>query len=155
MRFPQISDWRERRRIAYLLYGNDWGDSGHKFVHKQYTDDQQLIDDVVDMFENGSTLTFPAKYVFVNIIYCYFLNKVFGVDFYQALDDRSVLFDSPYPILYHEKREAYDAILAKTLDKIITYDSIKPTVRYFEREFLLDCGECYSTPRSQGCSASN
>lgn len=137
IRFPQITDWRQRRRLAYRLYGNSWTDTNLPYIIKQY-DDESLIRTVVDMFEHGSELIFPPKFIFVNIVYSYYLNKYFGLSFYQMIDTEDLLFDSPAKILYSDNKYVYDQILSKVLDRIESFESINKTRKYFKLEYLID-----------------
>lgn len=135
MRFPNVSDWNKRREISYRL--NQWDDVNLPYLYVDRKHDD-LANRVIGFFENGSELEFPAKYVFCNIIYAYYIVKYFGGDFYQLLDDKRLLFDSPSQLLYHDDKYAYDKIIAKVLPNLESYQSIKKTRDYFNREFMIN-----------------
>lgn len=131
-------DWKARRKIAYKLYNGLFDDYNLQYkVIKDQTDDQ-LIDQVIDFFINGSELIYPAKYIFCNIIYSYYLNKYFSVDFYQALDNIDTLYDSPCPVLYHDRPHVYNSIISAIIDRIELLPSVNKTRHYFKMEMLID-----------------
>lgn len=115
---------------------------------KQYTDEnvkieivkdqteQELIMQVLLFFETESQCIYPAKYIFCNIVYSYYLNKYFGLDFKECLADEDILKNSPIEYAYKDHMHVYDAILAK-LNDIENYVSIKKTRLYFKQEFLI------------------
>jgi hypothetical protein len=115
---------------------------------KQYTDEnvkieivkdqaaQELIEQVLLFFETESSCIYPAKYIFCNIIYSYYLNKYFDLDFKKCLADEDVLKNSPVEYSYKDHVDIYNAILSKLKD-IESYTSIKKTRLYFKQEFLI------------------
>lgn len=98
---------------------------------------QVLIDRVIDFFENGSELIYPAKFVFCNIVYAYYLNKYFNLDFYECLDTYEILADSPSVLLYSQAKQEYDTIINHVIDHIEHYKSIEKTRLFFMQEFLI------------------
>lgn len=136
--FGLTNDWRARRKIAYKLYKNVFNDVNLPLTYIDSYDDHTLIETVLAFFKRGSELIYPAKYVFCNIVYSYYLNKYFGVDFYEALDSRETLFDSPYPLLYSQAKNVYDTVLNEIEGQIESLPSIVKTRHYFKMEFLID-----------------
>lgn len=133
----KFNDWKRRRRIAYKLYRGMFDDANQQYTIENEHDYDKLAEQVIDFFNNGSQLIYPAKYVFCNIVYSYYLNKYFGVLFYQALDDRQTLFDSPCPLLYSDAKSMYDRVLDVVLPNLESYQSIDKTRHYFKMEFLI------------------
>ena len=131
-------DWKTRRKIAYKLYNGLFDDVDLPHVVIDNQTDEQLASQVINFFENGSELIYPAKFIFCNIVYSYYLNKYFDVPFYQALNDVETLYDSPCVILYNDRKNVYDIVLAKVLPNFENFNSIKKTRHYFKMEFLVD-----------------
>ena len=128
-------DWKSRRNLANQLY--KYSDNNLQYTVEQSQTDQQLTDQVIDFFVNGSQLIYPAKYIFCNIVYCHFLSKYFNLDFYKQLDDKDTLPDSPMYCTYSDRKTVYDNVLSKILVNIESYDSISKTRKYFKQEFLI------------------
>ena len=99
--------------------------------------ENELVEQVVGFFEHGSELIYPAKYIFVNIVYAHLLEKYFGRPFYESLDDAELLDDSPIVVVYSQIKGVYDKVLAR-LGDIESYPSVKSTIEYFRREFLIE-----------------
>lgn len=99
--------------------------------------EDEFVDQVVGFFEHGSQLVYPAKYVFVNIVYAHLLEKYFHRPFYESLDDDKLLDDSPIVVVYSQIPNVYDKVLAR-LGNIEDYPSVASTADYFRREFLID-----------------
>ena len=131
-------DYKQRRQLAYKLYNNLFVDLGNQYQIIDEQTDQQLTDQVLDFFNNGSKLIYPAKFIFCNIVYSYYLNKYFKLDFYQCLDDQTILDDSPCVCLYSQRRNVYDNVLKQVLPKIETFDSIIKTRKFFKQEYLIN-----------------
>jgi pyruvate/2-oxoacid:ferredoxin oxidoreductase beta subunit len=81
---------------------------------------------------------FPAKSLFVAIVYAKCMEKYFGVDFYTALDDGDLLTDDKYFTIYSKNKQLYDEILNKiNKSDILSYKSTQKTQEYFRKEFLI------------------
>ncbi len=130
-------DWLQRRQLAYRLYRGLFDDVNLKYTIIENQTDDQLVQQVLDFFENGSELIYPAKYIFCNIVYSYYLNKYFNLDLYRQLDDLNTLYDSPCPIVYHDRPNVYKRVLNVVLPKIETLQSVNKTRKYFKMEFLI------------------
>ena len=76
--------------------------------------------------------------MFVAIVYAKCLEKYFAQDFYKSLDDPELLVDDKYFVQYSKDLETYDSILDNIGD-ILSYKSVEKTVKYFKKEFLVDC----------------
>ena len=133
----KLNNWKDRRKLAYRLYRGLFDDVNLKYSIENQNDEQALTKQVLDFFENGSELIYPAKYIFCNIVYSYYLNKYFNVPFYQALDDKETLFDSPCCVLYSDAKQVYDTVIKKVIDRIDQLPSVVKTRHYFKMEFLI------------------
>lgn len=120
-----------RRRMAYLL--NDWDDINLPYEF----DNSNVLQQVINFFNNGSYLIYPAKSYFVAIIYAKCLEKYFHQNFYEMLNDKDLLPDDKFFITYQNDKVLYDNIL-DNIGEIWKYDSINKTVDYFKKEFLVD-----------------
>lgn len=131
-----MPEWKLRQAKSYKEHNNNFGDSNlpHTF---EWLPEDELVDQVVGFFEHGSELVYPAKYIFVNIVYAHLLEKYFGRPFYESLDDAELLDDSPIVVVYSQIKGVYDKVLAR-LGDIESYPSTKSTVEYFRREFLIE-----------------
>ena len=128
-------DWKQRREVANKLY--KYNDNNLQYqIYDQQTD-EKLTQQVIDFFNNGSELVYPAKYIFCNIVYSYFLAKYFELDFYTQLNDRCTLSDSPMYYVYDDNRLVYDKVLSVVLPNLEQYESISKTRKYFKQEFLI------------------
>ncbi len=105
----------------------------------------KVIEDYVDIVDNAvryvmskeDVAIYPAKSYIVAIIYATMLNKIYGVDFYDALDDGDLfLGQDRYFVPYSSDTIHYDLIL-KRLESIpgwIDSGWCPQTVRYFHAE---------------------
>lgn len=123
----------EKRQLSYLLH--EWDD-----INLPYTVNYKNIpNQVIKFFKTESKLVYPAKTIFVAIIYAKCLEEFFKVPFYEALDDDDLLPDDKYfkDYKYSKYKKEYDKILLK-IGNIWQYDSILKTIDYFKKEFLID-----------------
>ena len=123
-------DLKEKRKLSYLM--NIWDDVNLPHI----IDNKNIIDQVINFFKTESELIYPAKSYFVAIVYAKCMEKYFNVPFYEALDDKELLFDDFYFKPYSESKEVYDKII-ENIGDIWYYRSIDKTVDYFKKEFLI------------------
>ena len=128
-------NWLQRREIANKIY--KYTDNNLDYTIDLSQSSQQLVNQVLSFFNSGSELVYPAKYIFCNIVYSYFLNKYFGLDFYTQLNDKNTLIDSPIYCLYSDYKEVYDQVLDIVLPNIEQNQHISKTRKYFKQEFLI------------------
>lgn len=123
---------KNKRKLAYLL--NEWDDKNLEYSIKC----ANIPETVIHFFKTESELIYPAKSIFVGIIYAKCMEKYFNINFYDALNDKELLPDDPYfnKYLYSNYKGLYDYIL-KEIGSIWKYKSIKKTVNYFKKEFLI------------------
>lgn len=123
----------EKRQLSYLLH--EWDD-----INLPYTVNYRNVpNQVIKFFKTESKLVYPAKTIFVAIVYAKCLEEFFKVPFYEALDDDDLLPDDKYfkDYKYSKYKKEYDKILLK-IGNIWQYDSILKTINYFKKEFLID-----------------
>lgn len=106
-------------------------------VDYQTLNNQELIKQVLDFFFIECLCIYPAKYIFCNIVYSYYLQKYFGLDFYQQLNDKDTLTNSPYYCLYSDRKDVYDQVIEKVYTQIEQLPSCRKTRLYFKQEFLI------------------
>lgn len=124
------------RRLKSNCFYQRYSDEKSAIVY-QDLNDQELIKQALDFFFIESQCIYPAKYIFCNIIYSYYLQKYFGLDFYQQLDDKETLTNSPYYCLYSERKNVYDFVLKEVYNQIEQLPSCRKTRLYFKQEFLI------------------
>ena len=120
------------RKTSYSL--NNWDDQNLK----HYVDFNDVPETVIEFFENGSQLIYPAKSYFVAIVYAACMHEFFGKDFYAMLDDKELLPDDKYFLPYSRSKQTYDMILSKiNIDSILSAKHTEKTVQYFKSEFMV------------------
>lgn len=132
---------KNRRKLAYYI--NKWDDINLPY----YEDYENIPEQVISFFKTESDLVYPAKTIFVAIIYAKCLEQYFDVPFYESLDDIELLFDDKYfnKYTYSQFKKGYDYILGALTD-ILNYPAAQKTIDYFKKEFLY--GIDYKTDRS-------
>lgn len=104
----------------------------------EYSTDEELVEQVIDFFKNGSKLIYPAKSFFVGIVYAKCMEVTFKDDFYKNLNDPTLLFDDKYFIRYSDAKDIYDSIIAELdMDNVLNLPSTQKTVEYFKQEFTI------------------
>ena len=131
-----LPDFLQERRKKSREFFKHYTDENVKITILKNQTEQELIEQVLLFFRIESSCIYPAKYIFCNIVYSYYLNKYFGLDFKECLSDTDVLKNSPIEYLYTVHKNVYDSILSK-IDNIEQYTSIKKTRLYFKQEFLI------------------
>lgn len=76
---------------------------------------EDIVEDVLRHFvEYVDEWIYPAKSYVVGICYAKWLERDFGEDFYEVLDDPELLFgNDPYFVPYSEDEQVYEAILTE------------------------------------------
>ena len=131
-----LPDFLQERRKKSREFFKHYTDENVKITILKNQTEQELIEQVLSFFEKESSCIYPAKYIFCNIVYSYYLNKYFNLDFKECLSDTDVLKNSPIEYLYTAHKNVYDSILSK-IGNIEQYTSIKKTRLYFKQEFLI------------------
>ena len=128
-------DLVKRRSLAYKL--NCFDDTNLPFVFKEQGT-EEIIEQVLHFFNNESLLIYPAKSYFVAIVYSFCMQKYFGIDFIEALNDEQLLFDDPYFVPYSKSKHIYDSILCHIDGSVLEKKSCTKTVNYFKQEFMVE-----------------
>ena len=128
-----MSTWKDRRRLAYLIY--DFDDINLPYIYIEESK-EDLINRIILFFQTESELIYPAKSFFVAIVYSKCIEKFFNINFYTVLNDKELLPDDRFFKTYSEASEIYDKVLKKITD-IWEYKSINATLKYFYQEFLI------------------
>lgn len=162
-----IKNWRERRRISYNLFTFD--DVNLEHVYNSYKGDE-LVDQVVMFFVEGSQLIYPAKSYYVALIYAAALALLIrkrwlqddSIDprgmseediFFKVLDFPDLLPDDKYFVRYSEDEETYQKIVAKLKKSYVVSNrvravlhppSVHKTLKYFSEEFLIPFDNIFS-----------
>lgn len=132
-------EWKNRQATFHRLNVPDDLLANKKFIVREY-DDDDLIADIIDYFETPSEqLVYPAKSYAVAIIYAQLLVKYFGVDFYEVLCDKKLLYDNDsYFVPYQHAKPIYDKVLSCIQ---LSFDNPTPqvqtTIDYFLEEFYI------------------
>lgn len=121
---------KAKRKLSYLL--NIWDDVNLPYIFNN----DNVEDQVVDFFLTESELIYPAKSYFVAIVYAKCLEKYFGGNFFEYLNDPELLPDDTYFETYSQNKSTYDNIINR-IGNIWQYPSICKTVNYFKKEFLI------------------
>lgn len=123
--------WQNRRKLYYLT--TQLTDINLPYSYNYNNIEQQVI----QFFYNGSKLIYPAKSYYVAIIYAYLLSQYFGQDFYEMLDRQDLLnYDDRYFKPYSTDKQTYDNILKQIYNKLSILD-ISDSATYFYKEFLI------------------
>jgi len=88
-------------------------------------------------------LVYPEKSYAVAMVYAKLLEKYFGENFYEVLDDQDLLLGDKYFVRYSKNKEWYDKLIA-TMDEWKLWDfensklpQVQATITYFKKEFQL------------------
>lgn len=125
-------DLKNKRTLSYLT--NIWDDVNLPYIVNY----NNIKEQVINFFNTESELIYPAKTIFVAIVYAKCLEKYFNIPFYESLSDIELLPDDMFfkDYNYNNNKELYDDIIDNLKD-IWYYESINKTVNYFKKEFLI------------------
>jgi hypothetical protein len=131
------SEWKIRQEIFHRLNTNHDDDLK---LHNIVIDDN-IVESSIKYFTTTELgWVYPAKSYVVGICYARWISKYFGENFYEVLNDSSLLFNNdPYFVTYENDKDIYDGIL-----KIIGLDfdetlGIVPDIKeYFMKEFMVN-----------------
>lgn len=135
-------EWQPRQALYHSFMQIKDDLSGIQHVVKQEFDSAEIVLDVLNyLYKEVPIVSFPAKTYAVALIYAKLLETHFGVQFYEALSDSSMLYGNmrdyePYP----DKLGIYDAVLTvANLDDVLRAPPSQAlaTVGYFHDEFFI------------------
>jgi len=132
-----MKEWKIRQDIFHRLNKNHDDDLK---LHNIVIDDN-IVESSIKYFTTTELgWVYPAKSYVVGICYARWISKYFGENFYEVLNDPSLLFNNdPYFVTYENGKDIYDGIL-----KIIGLDfdetlGIVPDIKeYFMEEFMVN-----------------
>lgn len=133
-----MKDWKVRQHIYHALNPiTDYIDGEDIVQHNR----SQLVQDIVDYFTGEQAeLVYPAKSYAVAIIYAQLLNKYFGEDFWNALDDPDLLFGNDrFFVPFSEDPQTYKEAFAQIDTDVenLPWSQVRTTISYFKEEFML------------------
>ena len=133
---------REKRELAYLFKVFD--DTGLQRTILNSAKDDEIADQVIEFFIEGSVLVYPTKSYFVALVYAACMLKYFPKYFDNIIDPLrcyDLLDNDDFFRPYSEKtRSIYDKVLQYLEQhriEILDYVSTKKTHNYFREEFLI------------------
>ena len=145
-----MKEYSYRRLTFYALRGHD----GHPDAHENFAitwDEQTVVEDAVGYLTDGSTyLRFPGAARAVAVAAADFVERHFGEDFYEVLDDPNLMHgNDPYFKRYSEDRPVYDAILRRVPRDLINWESHRMaiTLSLITEEYMLDAKGLETLPR--------
>ena len=105
-----MKEWKARQG-AYHLSTSFFKDDLNK-VDIEWRPDTVVEDALRHFKEKVDTWIYPAKSFVVAICYAHWLQKDFGEDFFEVLNDHELLHNNdPYFVPYYKEPLVYDAIL--------------------------------------------
>lgn len=125
--------WRENRKLANLM--NVWDDIIP--AESRVVNNENVVEQVIEFFKTESKLIYPAKSIFVAIVYARCLERYFDIPFKEALNIPDLLEDDMFFQPYKAIPDIYDEVVDK-VGNIWLYSSIEKTVGYFKKEFLIE-----------------
>ena len=97
-----LPDFLQERRKKSREFFKHYTDENVKVIILKNQTEQELIEQVFAIFQiRNQACIYPAKYIFCNIVYSYYLNKYFDLDFKECLSDTDVLKNSPIEYLVY------------------------------------------------------
>lgn len=131
-----MKDWKIRQEIFHRLNTNHEDD----LKNHQIEISDNIVEDAINYFTTTRLgWVYPAKSYVVAICYAKWLNQYFGEDFYESLNDPTLLYENdPYFVPYEHDRDTYNDILRAVSLNFNENDGVIPDVKeYFLKEFDL------------------
>ena len=136
----------KKRDLAYLF--KEFDDINLARVVLNSVKDDEIADQVIDFFVEGSALVYPSKSYFVAIVYAACMLKYFPEHFKDIVEPLKCVdlldnddFFRPY---FSKTAPIYNKILQwleRERIEILDYASTEKTHNYFREEFLITEGE--------------
>lgn len=137
-----MKEWKICQQIYNSLVV-DHTDAEH--LHKRVINNDIVFGAMDYISHQGDVGIYPGKSYMVAIIYATMINKVYGDDFYETLNDPDLLYGQDKCFVpYSKDPSSYDAILEKLKDipDWINKGWAPKTVEYFHLECTQDGLEC-------------
>lgn len=128
-------EWKEYQRI-YNSIVTDHTDS--RYLHKREISDNKVGSALSYVKEKSDIGIYPGKSYIVAIIIATMINKVYGDDFFETLDDPELLYgQDDFFVPYNEDKVTYDSILQelRNIPNWIEGGWAPKTVEYFYLEY--------------------
>jgi hypothetical protein len=149
-----MQEWKLRQKIYHAtnpitdMLDDVVAHEGRKVIETEFESDRAQVDSIKTYFTGVvHDLVYPTKSYVVALVYATLLNKHFGIDVKQALDDPELLCgNDKWFVPYSDSKSVYDTALAELApilqkiseDELSTIPSqIQATVGYFNDEFLI------------------
>ena len=141
-----MKEWKVRHKLFHMLYqGEDLGDDLSKETIIFEEEDKKIIQRALEYpVKQTKELYYPGKSYAVAIIFAKLLELHFNENFYEVLDDESLLYENdPYFKKYSDKKEVYDNIIKDFPFELLQEKkwsgsrNAELTIEYFLKEFLL------------------
>ena len=133
----------EKRNLAYLF--KEFDDTNLARVVLNSATDDEIADQVIEFFVEGSALIYPPKSYFVAIVYAACMLKYFPEHFKDIVEPLKCVdlldkddFFHPY---FSKTCNIYNKVLQwleRERVEILNYESTKSTHNYFRAEFLIE-----------------
>lgn len=129
-----MKPWKEFQQRYNSIVTSHTDDVGNFEVKMNYN----IVDAAIDFVTHkGQYALYPGKSYIVGVIYATMLNKEYGVEVKEALDDPELLFNQdPYFVPYSKDPQSYDEILKRLQDipNWLECGWAPQTVKYFYAE---------------------
>jgi len=134
-----MKDWKIRQEMYHRLSSDLSDDLNSKDII--YRDHRILkdIDDYIMLPKEETGWVYPAKSYVVAVYYAYWLSLDFGEDFYELLDDESLLYNNdPHFVKYSDDPIIYNLFI-ENLGQPYPESGVIPDIRnYYIKEFLIE-----------------
>lgn len=147
-----MTEYEYRRTVFYQLNADREFPDNHKNFDITIHEDTVVEDAVAYLTLGTSHTRFPGAARAVAIATADFLNKSFGVDFYEALNDPNLMHgNDPYFKPYSEDKGIYDAIITWIPRKYFRWETerMQITLNLLKEEYMLDEEGLTLLPRSE------
>ena len=139
-----MKEWKIRQQ----MYDRTWHDHDDLINYLSYVDTSELGFDPSFAGQIGSyfmwqweILIYPEKSYAVAMVYAKLLEKYFGENFYEVLDDQDLLLGDKFFVRYSHNKTVYDTLIG-IVTKYDKWDfensqipQVLATVDYFKTEF--------------------
>jgi len=133
----------EKRELAYLF--KEFDDMNLERTILNSVTDDEIADQVIEFFVEGSALVYPAKSYFVAIVYAACMLKYFPEQFKDLVEPLRCFDLLDKDDFFRPYSSHTSVIYNKVLDwlehrrvEILDYPSTNKTHNYFRAEFLVD-----------------
>ena len=136
-----MKEWKIRQQIYNdIIVITDFAEDYDVPIFIDDTSEQHIINHIVDYFTIPvAELIFPAKSYAVAIIYAKLITHYFNEDFYEILNDPTLLYENDkYFMPYMKAQNIYDQALSQIPNDLnIELPQIQATINFFEDEFFI------------------